>query len=114
VFAGLAYWGVHWFNEICNSLVFHFTQYAPVWGVQGNTSYKILIGLNIEITMMFAFIGITTAKTLPADKKMNILGIGNRVGGDLTVPVLSHHRTYLAYPAVSPSVVASDTDPGGW
>ena len=32
VFAGLAYWGMDWFNEIWNSLVFHFTSYAPVWG----------------------------------------------------------------------------------
>ncbi len=78
VFAGLAYWGMDWFNEIWNSLVFHFTQYAPVWGVQGNSAYQILIGLNIEISLMFAFIGITAAKTLPADKNMKILGLPNR------------------------------------
>ncbi|NLB53975.1 MAG: hypothetical protein GX808_13710, partial [Syntrophomonadaceae bacterium] len=32
LFAGLALWGMDWFNEIWNALVFHFTQYAPVWG----------------------------------------------------------------------------------
>ena len=31
LFAGLAFWGMDWFNEICNGLVFHFTQYAPMW-----------------------------------------------------------------------------------
>ena len=30
VFAGLAFWGMAWFNEIWNGLVFHFTNYAPV------------------------------------------------------------------------------------
>ena len=28
VFAGLAFWGMDWFNEIWNGLVFHFTQYG--------------------------------------------------------------------------------------
>ena len=31
VFAGLALWSMDWFNEIWNSLVFHFSHYAPVW-----------------------------------------------------------------------------------
>ena len=78
VFAGLAFWGVDWFNEIWNSLVFHFTNYAPVWGAPGKSAYEILIGLNIEISFMFAIAGITFAKMLPADKKMKILGIPNR------------------------------------
>lgn len=78
VFAGLALWGVDWFNEIWNGLVFHFTQYAPVWGAPGRTAYLILIGLNIEICFMFACAGIVVAKTLPADKNMKILGLPNR------------------------------------
>jgi len=48
VYAGLALWGVDWFNEIWNSLVFHFTQYAPLWAAPGETTYLILIGLNVE------------------------------------------------------------------
>ena len=79
VFAGLAYWGMDWFNEIWNSLVFHFTQYAPVWGAPGQTTYLILIGLNIEICFMFAIAGIAFAKMLPADKHMKILGLPNRL-----------------------------------
>jgi hypothetical protein len=79
VFAGLAFWGMDWFNEIWNGLVFHFTQYAPVWGAPGKTAYLILIGLNIEITFMFAIAGVAFSKMLPADKKMKILGIPNRI-----------------------------------
>jgi hypothetical protein len=79
IFAGLAYWGMDWFNEIWNGLVFHFTQYAPVWGAPGKTAYLILIGLNIEICFMFAIAGIAFAKMLPADKTLRILGIPNRL-----------------------------------
>ncbi|MFN2185751.1 MAG: hypothetical protein ACK2UU_17325 [Anaerolineae bacterium] len=78
-FAGLAFWGMDWFNEIWNALVFHFTNHAPVWGAPGQTAYLILIGLNIEITFMFAIAGITFGKMLPADKKLKILGIPNRL-----------------------------------
>jgi hypothetical protein len=79
VFAGLAFWGMDWFNEIWNGLVFHFTQYAPVWGAPGKTAYLILIGLNIEICFMFAIAGIAFSKMLPADKKMKVMGIPNRL-----------------------------------
>ena len=79
LFAGLAFWGMDWFNEIWNSLVFHFTQYAPVWGAPANTAYLILIGLNIEICFMFAIAGIAFAKMLPEDKKLRVLGIPNRL-----------------------------------
>ncbi|MBI5604327.1 MAG: hypothetical protein HY879_13350 [Deltaproteobacteria bacterium] len=78
-FAGLAFWGMDWFNEIWNGLVFHFTNQAPVWGAPGKTAYLILIGLNIEICFMFAVAGITFGKMLPADKKLRILGIPNRL-----------------------------------
>jgi hypothetical protein len=78
-FAGLAFWGMDWFNEIWNALVFHFTNHAPVWGAPGQTAYLILIGLNIEITFMFAIAGITFGKMLPADRKLKILGVPNRL-----------------------------------
>ena len=79
VFAGLAFWGMDWFNEIWNSLVFHLTQYAPVWGAPGKTAYLIFIGLNIEICFMFAVAGLVFSKTLLPDKKTKILGIPNRI-----------------------------------
>ena len=87
IFAGLAFWGMDWFNEIWNSLVFHFNGHAPVWGAPGGTAYLILIGLNIEICFMFAIAGIAFGKMLPPDKNLKILGIPNRlafaVGGSI-------------------------------
>jgi hypothetical protein len=67
-----------WFNEIWNGLVFHFTNYAPVWGAPGQTAFLILIGLNIEIMFMFAVSGIIWTKMLLPDRKAKILGIPNR------------------------------------
>ena len=78
VFCGLALWGMDWFNEIWNSLVFHFSGYAPVWGAPAKTAYLILIGLNIEICFMFFILGIVFAKMLPRDKNLKILGVPNR------------------------------------
>jgi hypothetical protein len=92
VFAGLAFWGMDWFNEIWNGLVFHFTGYAPVWGALGRTAFLLLIGLNIEITFMFAIAGITFAKMLPADRSARILGLPNRlavaVGGSIVCVIV--------------------------
>ena len=79
VLAGLAFWGMDWFNEIWNSLVFYFTQYAPIWGAPGDTAYLILIGLNIEISFMFFIAGVIFSKTLPADRSLRILGMPNRL-----------------------------------
>jgi len=79
IFAGLAFWGMDWFNEIWNGLVFHFNNYAPVWGAPGKTAYLILIGLNIEICFMFFIAGIAFSKMLPRDKRLKIAGIPNRL-----------------------------------
>jgi hypothetical protein len=78
VLAGLAFWGMDWFNEIWNGLVLHFTGYAPVWGAPGKTAFLILVGLNIEIMFMFAVAGIIWSKMLLPDKKAKILGLPNR------------------------------------
>ena len=79
VFAGLAFWGMDWLNEIINGLVFHFTNFAPIWGAPNKTAFLILIGLNIEIMFMFAVSGIIWTKMLLPDKKTKILGIPNRI-----------------------------------
>jgi hypothetical protein len=79
VFAGLSFWGMDWINEIINGLVFHFTNYAPIWGAPTKTAFLILIGLNIEIMFMFAVSGVIWTKMLLPDKKTKILGIPNRV-----------------------------------
>lgn len=78
-FAGLAFWGMDWFNEIWNALVFHVSGWAPVWAAPADSAYLILIGLNIEISMMFAYMGIMGAKMLPQDRDLRILGVPNRL-----------------------------------
>ena len=68
-----ALWGMDLFNEIWNSIAFHASGFAPVWGTPvvgaGSTSLLILIGYNIEISFMFLIMGITVCKMLPENKK---------------------------------------------
>jgi hypothetical protein len=79
VLAGLAFWGVDWINEVVNALVLHFTDRAPIWTTTGDTSYQILIGLNIEISLLFFISGIVFVKQLPPDPATRILGMPNRI-----------------------------------
>ena len=82
VLGGLALWGMDLFNEIWNSIVFHATNFAPVWGTPagvGDTALLILIGYNVEISFMFAIMGVTVCLSLPADPKAKILRVSNRV-----------------------------------
>jgi hypothetical protein len=78
VLAGLAFWSMDWMNEIINALVFHFTNYAPIWATPGRTAYLILIGLNIEICFMFAVSGVIWCKMLPPDPRVKVWGIPSR------------------------------------
>jgi len=78
VFAGLAFWGMDWINEIVNSIFYHLNGRAPFWGAPGATAYLILIGLNIEIMFMFSFAGVVWSKMLLPDKRTKILGVPNR------------------------------------
>lgn len=79
VLAGLAFWAMDWFNELVNSAVLHISDRAPLWTVTGDTSYLILIGLNIEISLLFLIAGVAFVKQLPSDPAMRILGIPNRL-----------------------------------
>ncbi len=78
VAAGLALYMVHWFYEIMNALIQHFSGHA-LWTVPGGTSFLLLIGVGWELSMMFAVAGLIFSKVLPEDPKMKILGINNRV-----------------------------------
>ena len=90
ILAALAFWGMDLFNEIWNSLVFHFSQFAPVWAAPGgDTAFLFLIGLNIEISFMFAITGIAATLALPKDKKMKILGINNRLVFAIVMSIMS-------------------------
>jgi hypothetical protein len=79
VLAGLAFWLADWINEIINALVLHFSDRAAIWTVTGDTAYLVLIGLTIEISLMFAISGVIYVKTLPPDPAARILGIPNRI-----------------------------------
>src|ERR1700757_2335277 len=77
ILAGIAFWLMDWANEIVNALFLHFDGHAALWTVTGTTSYLILIGLTIEISLFFAINGVIFAKLLPRDREMRILGVPN-------------------------------------
>lgn len=79
ILAGLAFWGMDWFNEIWNGLILKATGVSAFWTTPGGSAYVIFTGLNLEITLMFAILGIVCIKMLPADKKLKVLGIPNRI-----------------------------------
>ena len=56
-----------WLNEIVNALVLHVNGDAALWTVTGASSFVILIGLTVEISLFFAINGIVYVKLLPAD-----------------------------------------------
>ena len=78
VLAGLAFWLMDWFNELVNSAILHASGTSALWTVTGHTSYLILIGLTIEISLLFFVSGIVFVKQLPTDRAMRILGVPNR------------------------------------
>jgi hypothetical protein len=78
VLAGLAFWLMDWANEIINALVLHFDGHAALWTVTGASSFVILIGLTVEITLFFAINGVVFAKLLPAERSARMLGLPTR------------------------------------
>lgn len=76
--AGLALYGVHWFYEILNGLIQHFSGHA-LWTVPGGTAFLLLIGVGVELSLMFSVAGLALSKLLPADPQMKILGLNNRL-----------------------------------
>jgi hypothetical protein len=78
VAAGLALYSVHWFYEILNALIQHFSGHA-LWTVPTGTAFLLLVGVGIELSFMFSVAGLVLSKLLPADAHMKILGINNRL-----------------------------------
>jgi hypothetical protein len=76
--AGLSLYMVHWFVEIGNALIQHFTGHA-LWTVPTGTAFLILVGVGVELSFMFAIAGLVLSKLLPDDPKVKILGIPNRL-----------------------------------
>ncbi len=79
ILAGLAFWLMDWFNELANSAILHATDHSALWTVTGDTSFLILIGLTIEISLLFLIAGVVFVKTLPPERHSRILGIPNRL-----------------------------------
>ena len=78
VAAGLALWLADWINEILNSFFLAWNGVAPLWVESGSTAYQILVGLNIETSMLFLVFGLVYARLLPADRNARIAGMNNR------------------------------------
>ena len=76
--AGLALYMVHWFFEILNALIQHFTGNA-LWTVPTGTAFLLLVGVGIELSFMFAVAGLVLSKLLPEDPRTKILWIPNRI-----------------------------------
>ncbi len=89
ILAGLAFWLMDWFNEIVNALFLHFNGRGALWTTTGRTSFLILIGLTIEISLFFAINGIVFVKLLPADRSVRILGLPNRWAIAIALSVVS-------------------------
>jgi len=78
VAAGLSLYMVHWFFEIMNGLIQHFTGHA-LWTVPTGTAFLLLVGVGVELSFMFSIAGLIFSKILPEDPKAKILGINNRL-----------------------------------
>lgn len=76
--AAMALYAVHWFVEIVNAVIQHQTGHA-LWTVPDHTSFLILIGVGIEISLMFSIAGLIASKSLPPDRERRILGVNARV-----------------------------------
>ncbi|HQG42000.1 MAG TPA: hypothetical protein PLH80_02115 [Spirochaetota bacterium] len=76
--AGLSLYMVHWFVEIINALIQHFSGHA-LWTVPTGTAFLLLIGVGVELSFMFSIAGLIFSKVLPKDPRAKILGINNRL-----------------------------------
>jgi len=76
--AGLSLYMVHWFVEIVNALIQRFSGHA-LWTVPEGTAFLILVGVGIELSLMFSISGLIFSKVLPENPKAKILGINNRL-----------------------------------
>jgi hypothetical protein len=79
VVTGLTLWGGEFLWEMVNALVLTATGRAALWTTPGRTGYRIFVGLNIEISLMFAVAPIVLLKLLPAERDRRLFGLPNRV-----------------------------------
>jgi hypothetical protein len=78
VAAGLSLYGVHWFFEILNALIQHFSGHA-LWTVPSGTAFLLLVGVGVELSLMFSVAGLVLSKLLPENPRLKIMGVNNRL-----------------------------------
>ncbi len=76
--AGLTVYMIHWLAEIINALIQHFSGHA-LWTIPQGTAFLLLVGVGIELSLMFSIAGLAASKLLPADPKVKIFGLPNRL-----------------------------------
>lgn len=69
--AGMMLYMIHWVVEIVNALVQHFLGHA-LWTVPSGTTYLILIGVGVELSLMFSIAGLAMSRILPEDPKEKV------------------------------------------
>ncbi|MHA1762945.1 MAG: hypothetical protein ACTSYC_04200 [Promethearchaeota archaeon] len=75
--AGMILYMIHWFVEIINALIQKFSGHA-LWTVPTGTAYLILVGVGIELSLMFSIAGLAASKLLPDDPNEKLFGINVR------------------------------------
>ena len=78
VAAGLSLYMVHWFFEILNALIQHYSGHA-LWTVPAGTGFLLLVGVSTELSLMFSVAGLLLSKILPKDPKTKVLGVNIRI-----------------------------------
>jgi len=76
--AGLSLYMVHWMAEIANALIQHFSGNA-LWTVPTGTAFLLLVGVGVELSLMFVIAGLIFSLILPDDPKVKVLGVPNRL-----------------------------------
>ena len=74
ILSALILYTIHWFVEIINALVQYYTGDA-LWAVPDGSAFVLLVGVGIELSLMFSISGIVQSKLLPDDPKKKILGL---------------------------------------
>jgi hypothetical protein len=72
--AGLSLYMIHWFVEIMNAVIQSISGHA-LWTVPAGTAYLIMVGVGIELSLMFSIAGLAVSKLLPDDPKEKMFGI---------------------------------------
>ncbi len=79
IFSALTLYTIHWFVEIINALIWHFTGDA-LWAVPDGSGFIFLVGVGVELSFMFMIAGVVQTKLLPDDPKKKMLGLPAPLG----------------------------------